>query len=95
MKVKKFRLTGCIIYFLGDPRVKCVPIPKPECVYDQDCGSQLACLGGTCQNPCLVFRPCYPSATCQVMDTLPVRTMVCICPDGYITTADGRCEFGK
>lgn len=67
----------------------------PECKKDIDCPSRLACIRNTCQNPCTVIRPCLENARCDVLDTTPVRTMTCTCPEGWITDSDGICRPGK
>ena len=65
--------------------------PK-ECVVDGDCQSKLACLGEKCQNPCLEIQPCGENALCDVLDTLPYRTMLCVCPPGYEGDAKTVCR---
>merc|ERR1719305_927672 len=44
-----------------------------------------------CINPCSVADPCGRNAKCQVLDTLPVRTMVCVCITGYQGNAAIEC----
>ena len=53
-----------------------------------------ACIGDRCQNPCLISNPCRPGQECVVEDTLPVRTMACICPDGFYIGNNGECVQG-
>lgn len=77
----------------GDPRQECFPAPKPECLTDRDCSSHLACIDEKCVNPCQVLKPCHENTECQVIGTLPVRTMICICPDGMVTEQDGECKL--
>lgn len=66
----------------------------PECRVDADCRSMHACIGDTCQNPCRISNPCRPGQECVVEDTLPVRTMACICPDGFYIGNNGECVQG-
>ncbi|CAB4059878.1 unnamed protein product [Lepeophtheirus salmonis] len=88
---------ACIIDFTGDPYgIECTPIPEPvieevECVEDKDCFSQEACISEECDNPCTVYSPCVENANCKVYDTLPLRTMTCICIEGYTGKGDERC----
>ncbi|CAG0892378.1 unnamed protein product, partial [Cyprideis torosa] len=82
--------------FIGDPQVACVEtepiVTEPPCRLDSDCASGLACLNEVCANPCEVIGPCHSTATCRVLDTVPYRTMICTCPDGWAPLADGRCR---
>ena len=88
----------CIPGYTGDPYgVECIPIldpiiEEPDCITDGDCPSKLGCYGDTCKNPCLEDRPCASNAECTVKDTLPMRTMVCTCKEGYIGKGDIRCD---
>jgi hypothetical protein len=86
-------LCKCIQGFIGNPYVSCSPEPKLECVRDSDCSpNQLACINSKCQNPCDELKPCHNPAECQVIPSVPVRTMVCVCPDGYISSGNGHCK---
>lgn len=67
----------------------------PECRVDQDCSTKLACIGETCQNPCQIDNPCTGNQRCVVTDTLPIRTVACICPDGLVFTQSGNCKKGN
>ena len=69
-------------------------IPEPECRVDYDCSSKLACIDEQCQNPCLVSNPCISNQECVVTDTLPTRSVACICPDGMVFTDQGSCKNG-
>ncbi|CAH1100710.1 unnamed protein product [Psylliodes chrysocephalus] len=77
---------------IGNPYVSCKPEPQPECKEDSECPSRLACLNNKCQDPCAVLEPCRRPAECQVIGTVPVRTMICICPPGYISSGSGTCN---
>ena len=56
-----------------------------------DCPSKTACIRGQCLNPCTLADPCGLNAECQVLDTLPVRTMTCVCFPGYEGDASVEC----
>lgn len=62
---------------------------------DADCASKLACFSGECINPCLKTKPCGQNAECLVVDTLPLRTMSCVCLPGFIGDADISCQLGN
>jgi len=62
---------------------------------DAECPSKLACFGGECKNPCDVTHPCGANAICEVVDTLPLRTMMCSCLPGFVGEADIGCHKGK
>ena len=68
--------------------------PEPECRIDEDCPSRMACIAETCQNPCRVANPCTGSQKCQVTDTLPTRTVSCVCPQGFVFGSNGDCKQG-
>ena len=70
-------------------------VDEPECEVDRDCSSQLACIDTTCQNPCRVNNPCLGEQQCVVKDTLPTRSVACICPDGSLFGNNGQCKTGS
>ena len=70
-----------------------VPV-EPECRIDENCPSQHACINERCQNPCRVNNPCIAGQECVVQDTLPTRTIACICPDGFLVGDNGECNKG-
>ena len=72
-----------------------VPEPQPECVVDADCPSRMACLNEVCRNPCTTLTPCGQNAECTVKNTLPQRTMVCMCIPAYVGDADIACNLRK
>jgi hypothetical protein len=79
----------------GNPNEYCTrPVieAEPECRLDPDCPAGLACINERCQNPCVVLNPCHPTARCRVLNTSPVRTMICECPPG--TYGDGYNQCG-
>lgn len=61
---------------------------------DADCSSKLACFSGVCKNPCHETKPCAERAICTVQDTLPLRTMYCVCEEGYAGDAEKQCSPG-
>lgn len=67
----------------------------PQCRVDADCPSKQACFNNVCQNPCTVTEPCGVNAKCLVVDTLPLRTMSCLCLPGYAGDADRECKKGR
>ena len=71
-----------------------VPEPEPECRVDQDCPSKLSCISESCQNPCRLNNPCRGQQQCVVADTLPTRSVACVCPDGTVAGANGECKKG-
>ena len=77
------------------PVVLGLPEPKPECRTDPDCPSKLSCISESCQNPCRLNNPCTGSQQCVVADTLPTRSVACICPDGTVAGSNGECSKGK
>lgn len=85
-------LCRCPAGTFGEPSVRCEPVPQKECYTDSDCPSQHACFSGMCANPCLRLNPCDDSSLCKVIDSLPLRTMLCVCPDGQVKTSDGTCK---
>lgn len=78
--------------FIGSPYVECKPEIIAECFVDADCPPKSACLSSKCVNPCTVLKPCATPAQCEVSPTLPVRTMICTCPPGYISSGGGLCR---
>lgn len=77
---------------VGNPYTTCRPEIVAECKSDSDCPSVLACFNGKCKEPCGVLSPCNGPATCQATSSLPVRTMICVCPDGFISSGSGTCK---
>lgn len=66
--------------------------PEPECRLDSNCPSQLACLNEHCTNPCTALTPCSTTAKCSVLNSIPLRTMTCTCPEGWILNKEGECK---
>lgn len=65
-------LCACDPGTLGAP-----PSCRPQCLINQDCPLALACLSGTCVNPCI--GSCGFNARCVVQNHQPI----CSCDDGY------------
>ena len=70
-------------------------VETPECRVDQDCSAKLACIHEICQNPCQIGNPCSGNQRCVVTNTLPIRTVACVCPDGFVFTQNGNCKKGN
>lgn len=82
----------------GNPLLSCkaaILEPQPDCTVDAECSSKLACFSGVCKNPCHVTKPCGKNAECLVVDSLPLRTMSCICLPGFIGDANIECREGN
>jgi hypothetical protein len=86
---------------MGNPLSHCLKvtpedgITPPECQQDPDCPGILACIQNKCLDPCIELKPCSSSTKCSVSNTLPVKTMVCTCPEGWVPDDDGECRPGK
>ncbi len=66
-----------------------------ECLIDSDCPSRQTCTDTrTCANPCETRNPCAAGQTCGVEDTVPTRTVTCMCPEGFFVDASGKCNQG-
>lgn len=85
-------LCRCPIGHSGNPYVDCRRDVQLECRSDGDCSPTHACLNSRCRDPCVALEPCSAPARCQVLATLPVRTMNCICPEGYVSSGGGTCQ---
>lgn len=77
---------------IGNPYIDCKAEPQPECTLDTDCSSRLACIDHKCTNPCTALEPCQRPARCEVVPSTPVRTMICVCPEGYVSSGSGTCK---
>lgn len=64
----------------------------PECTVDADCPSKLACINEKCSNPCKEQKVCSADQICSVLDTLPLRTMICKCPPETVSDERGNCK---
>lgn len=63
---------SCLSGFLGSP-----PQCRPECVINQECASNLACIQQKCRDPCP--GSCGSGALCTVIN----HNAICTCPGGY------------
>lgn len=63
----------CITGYHGDPYIGC----RPECMRNNDCPHDKACLGMKCRNPCP--GSCGLNAECEVINHIPQ----CFCPPEY------------
>lgn len=59
----------CISEYFGDPYVEC----RPECIMNNDCARDKACINNKCRNPCP--GTCGINAECFVNNHIPT----CIC----------------
>ena len=77
----------CLPGMLGDPLspAGC----KPECVRQDDCPTNLACINAQCQDPCP--GACGISSQCTVDNHNPI----CSCPPGYVGNPFDRCVLDK
>lgn len=71
------------------------PSTEPECKIDVNCPSKLACIADHCVNPCTALSPCTTSSECSVLDSTPIRTLTCTCPEGWVPDKDGECRPGS
>lgn len=83
----------------GNPLEYCERTPlrpsEPECRVDTDCPNRLACIKNECVDPCSILKPCSDTAMCGVLNSIPVRTMVCTCAEGWVPNTEGECTPGK
>ena len=64
--------------------------PKPECVSDPECPTQLACINEKCKNPCY-SHTCGRNAECTVKNHRPI----CVCLVGFVGNPQTICEERK
>lgn len=72
----------CLAEYQGDPYVGC----RPECVLNNDCPRDRACIRNKCQDPCP--GTCGQNAQCAVINHIPT----CTCIQGYIGNAFVTCS---
>ena len=63
---------SCQIGMIGSP-----PNCHPECIFNNDCPTELACKNQRCVDPCPGL--CGIHATCRVRSHIPI----CVCNKGY------------
>lgn len=94
--VRRKKVIMVYLLFTGNAYVQCTearsPLPQPECTTDSQCPSQTACINLKCANPCRLGQMCSPDQECRVSDSLPLRTVMCLCPPDTIATHDGLCR---
>lgn len=71
---------SCLPNYVGSP-----PNCRPECVVNQECASNLACINEKCRDPCP--GSCGLGANCAVINHTPV----CTCPEGYTGDPFSNC----
>lgn len=71
---------SCLPEFIGSP-----PNCRPECINNNECNNNLACIKQKCKNPC--EGVCGENAECRVISHTPN----CFCPIGYIGDPFTRC----
>lgn len=72
----------CLPEFFGDPYTGC----RPECVLNNDCSQDKACIRNKCVDPCP--GTCGQNANCAVVNHIPI----CSCIDGYAGNAFLSCN---
>lgn len=75
---------SCIPEFIGSP-----PNCRPECINNNECSSNLACINQKCRNPC--EGVCGENSECRVVSHTPN----CFCPSGYSGDPFTRCFIEK
>lgn len=73
---------SCLPEYQGDPYIGC----RPECVMNNDCPTQLACIRNKCKDPCP--GTCGENAICNVYNHIPI----CSCPAGMSGNAFIQCR---
>lgn len=84
-------ICSCPSGYVGSPLVQClVPkemdIPHFECIRDDDCTNNKACINQQCRSPCAEANVCASNADCYVQ----LHRAICVCHDGYA----GNGQFG-
>lgn len=72
---------NCVPEFRGDPYVGC----RPECVLNDDCPRDRACIRNKCMDPCP--GACAINALCTVINHVPM----CSCPGNMTGNAFSQC----
>ena len=63
---------------------------RPDCRSDPDCPSKEVCINNLCKDPCAV-NPCGQGQLCSLIDSSPLRTVVCQCPTDSFLDENSRC----
>ncbi len=72
----------CLPEYQGDPYAGC----RPECVINNDCPRDKACIRNKCKDPCP--GTCGQTAICDVINHIPM----CSCPQGTTGKAFVNCS---
>ena len=72
----------CLPDYRGDPYIGC----RPECVMNNDCLRNQACIRQKCTDPCINI--CGLNALCTVVNHIPT----CTCPTGMVGNAFVACN---
>jgi hypothetical protein len=76
---------NCIPPYIGNPYSGC----RPECMMNNDCLSNLACINQHCRDPCQGV--CGVNAVCEVINHIPS----CSCLPGYTGEPFQSCILEK
>lgn len=90
---------SCPPGYVGSPYERCVvqfdqppPIPRPECISDDECTYDKACINEKCLNPCIDgARSCGINSECRVQAHRPI----CVCRDGFTGNGINGCYESK
>lgn len=72
----------CLPEYIGNPYESC----RPECVLNDECPRDKACLRNKCRDPCP--GTCGQNSRCDVINHIPV----CSCPEGYTGDPFSNCR---
>lgn len=73
---------SCLPNYIGRP-----PNCRPECVMDEDCSTDLACICDKCKSPC--DGTCGPNAHCTVL----YHKAHCVCNEGFNGDPFSGCQY--
>lgn len=74
-------ICACLQEYVGNP-----PMCRPECVQNNECMLNEACLNQKCRNPCI--GTCGVAAICSVINHKPI----CSCPSRYEGNPFALCQ---
>lgn len=87
----------CLPGLTGNPYFECrrsePGVSKVECRSDSECQNDFTCVNMKCQNPCLQRDVCKHNQECRVLNTLPLKTIMCQCPKDTIADENGFCKI--
>ena len=84
----------CPAGYQGDPALKCEQTEEPACTRDKECEVGLICSNNQCHDPC-ISNVCGNNTDCQVVESVPFKSMVCKCLPGYQGDANIQCRQSK